>query len=123
MVNPRKIANTLIPVFDFDKSSDTPMYVQIFAELRKLILTGQLRRGERLPSSRGLARELQVSRNTVVAAFDQLATEGYLQSRLGGGSYVASVVPDEMMSTHLVVGKLAKSDVQVRISHRVKSLM
>jgi GntR family transcriptional regulator/MocR family aminotransferase len=66
---------------------------QLYQALRERILDGRLRGGTRLPASRDLAALLGVSRNTVVRAFDQLYAEGYLQSRVGDGSYVAALEP------------------------------
>ena len=56
-----------------------PLYRQVYDGLRDAILDGRLRAAERLPSTRALASELKISRNTVLAAFDQLLSEGYLQ--------------------------------------------
>ena len=71
-----------------------PLHRQIYAELRERILDGRLASGERLPSSRALAEVLAVGRNTVLEAFEMLAAEGYLEARLGSGSYVSSSLPD-----------------------------
>jgi len=56
--------------------------------MRRAILEGKLHAGDKLPSSRELTQDLDLSRNTVVAAVDQLVTEGYLVSRVGSGTYV-----------------------------------
>jgi GntR family transcriptional regulator/MocR family aminotransferase len=48
----------------------------------------------RLPSTRALAAELGVSRNVIMMAFEQLRAEGYLESRVGSGSFVATTLPD-----------------------------
>lgn len=62
---------------------------QIHAQLKARILQGRLPAELRLPTSRELAQALQVSRNTVVRAYEQLLAEGYLQARVGDGTYVA----------------------------------
>ena len=67
---------------------------QVYAALRRAILAGELTAGSRLPSSRTLARDLAVSRNTVLLAYDQLLAEGYVHGRTGSGTYVAHVLPD-----------------------------
>src|SRR5207253_7754953 len=54
-----------------------------------MIISGQLPAGIRLPSTRDLVTHLGVSRNTIVYAFDQLVAEGYLESHIGSGMYVA----------------------------------
>jgi GntR family transcriptional regulator/MocR family aminotransferase len=64
---------------------------QIYRQLLGAILDGRLRPGERLPASRELARQLDVSRNTVAVAYDRLSAEGYLTGRVGAGTYVCTV--------------------------------
>ncbi len=70
-----------------------PLHRQLYEALRRAMLDGKLGGGERLPSSRDLAQDLQLSRNTVVAAINQLSVEGYLESRVGSGTYVNDHVP------------------------------
>ena len=65
--------------------------------LRDEILDGRLRPGSRLPSSRDLARQQGLSRGTVVSAFDQLRSEGYVQGSTGSGTYVSRVLPDDLL--------------------------
>ncbi len=64
---------------------------QLYQALRERILGGQLGSLVRLPATRDLAEALGVSRNTVVRAYDQLYAEGYLQGRIGDGTYVAEL--------------------------------
>ena len=84
-----------LPVVDLDPALAEPLHRQLYFGVRRAILDGRLRPGLRLPSTRRLAGELQVSRNTVLAAFEQLAAEGYLESRTGAGSFVSRRLPDE----------------------------
>ncbi|WP_310564095.1 PLP-dependent aminotransferase family protein [Hydrogenophaga sp.] len=70
-----------------------PLHRQLYEALRRAMLDGKLGPGERLPSSRDLAQDLNLSRNTVVAAINQLSVEGYLESRVGSGTYVNDNVP------------------------------
>ncbi|WP_291215327.1 winged helix-turn-helix domain-containing protein, partial [Hydrogenophaga sp.] len=70
-----------------------PLHRQLYEALRRAMLDGKLGAGERLPSSRDLAEDLSLSRNTVVAAINQLSVEGYLASRVGSGTYVNDNVP------------------------------
>ena len=70
-----------------------PLHRQAHRALRGAILAGRLRGGERLASTRALARELGVSRNTVLQAYEQLVAEGYATARGGSGTYVAEVLP------------------------------
>jgi GntR family transcriptional regulator/MocR family aminotransferase len=72
---------------------DGPLHRQTYRAVRGAILEGRLRPGARLPSSRTLARELGVSRNTALQAFEQLVAEGYAVARGGSGTYVAEPLP------------------------------
>lgn len=72
-----------------DRASATPLWRQVYAQLRDAILAGTLRAEERLPSSRELATSLGVSRNLVLEAYEQLVAEGYLESRPQSGMVVA----------------------------------
>lgn len=65
----------------------------LHAQLRSAIVDGRLRAGLKLPSSRALARQYGVSRNSVIAAYDLLLAEGYLTAHPRGGTYVARAVP------------------------------
>ncbi|MEO6689403.1 MAG: PLP-dependent aminotransferase family protein [Dokdonella sp.] len=65
----------------------------LHAQLRAAILDGRLQPGLRLPSTRAFAAAFGVSRNTAVAAYDLLLSEGYLLTRQGAGAYVAAVLP------------------------------
>ena len=66
-----------------------PLSRQIYGGLRSAILSGTLRSGERLPSTRDLAEQLGVSRTVVLLAYDQLLAEGFVHGRAGSGTYVA----------------------------------
>ena len=66
----------------------------LHGQLRAAILEGRLQPGLRLPSTRGLADACGVSRNTAMAAYDLLLSEGYLVARQGAGTYVANALPD-----------------------------
>ena len=83
---------------DNPQRPDPPAYRQLYEQLRAGILSGQLKAGSPLPASRRLAAEAGVSRNTVLAAFDQLDAEGYLDRRPGSGTYVADVLPERLLS-------------------------
>ena len=73
-----------------DRTSATPLGLQLAAGVREQVLAGALRRGDRLPSSRALAADLGVSRSVAEQAYDQLLAEGWLEARRGSGTYVAS---------------------------------
>jgi GntR family transcriptional regulator/MocR family aminotransferase len=72
-----------------DRGVGEPLRSQLEAGLRDAIRSGRLQGGERLPSSRGLARELGVSRGLVQEVYNQLLAEGYLTSQVGSATRVA----------------------------------
>lgn len=88
---------TLSPAIavNLDYASAVPLYRQLYEGLRQAILGGRLQAGRPLPSTRLLASALDVSRTTVVLAFEQLLAEGYVQGKVGAGTYVADVLPDD----------------------------
>ena len=77
-----------------DTDNGQPRYLQLYAHLRESIVNGQLRPGQRLPSSRMLARDLGLARGTVILAYEQMTIEGYFISRKGAGTYVANELPE-----------------------------
>lgn len=78
-------------------ASHTPLHRQIYEKLRQAMLSGELPAKSRIPSSRALAQQLGVSRMTIVNAYDQLFAEGYLEGKIGAGTYVASALPEELL--------------------------
>ena len=64
---------------------------QLTRALRDAVLNGRLRSGDRLPATRALASELGISRNTVLASYEELAAEGFLLGKVGSGSYIAAI--------------------------------
>ncbi len=83
----------------FSPTLNTPLYQQLYTHLRTAILSGKLKHGMKLPSTRALADELNVSRNTVFNTYRQLTAEGYLESVEGSGTFVARVLPDLLLTT------------------------
>jgi GntR family transcriptional regulator/MocR family aminotransferase len=73
-----------------DRDADTPLNRQLYTSLRSHILDGRLTPTTKLPATRKLADELGVSRNTVIAAYDALLAEGFLDSVRGSGTRVAA---------------------------------
>ena len=80
-----------------DPRSATPLHRQLYDEIRAAVLGGRLSAGARLPSTRALASDLAVSRNTVAGAFDQLLAEGYIEGRPGAGTFVAKELPEDLL--------------------------
>jgi GntR family transcriptional regulator/MocR family aminotransferase len=100
----KKRIGTLFLPFTLDSTSSVPLYRQLYESLRQAILMGQLVAGTQLPSTRVLASRLGISRTTVVIAFDQLLSEGYIQGKMGSGTYVSSVLPDDLLQKPAPMG-------------------
>lgn len=77
------------------------LYQQLARAVRNAILSGRLGSGQKLPATRALAEQLSVSRNTVLAAFEQLLSEGYVESSAGSGTYVADNLPELIATDEL----------------------
>lgn len=92
----RPSSGALLPGLSLTKGSRAPKSRQLFQELRKVVLSGQLKPGTRMPATRNLADELGVSRTTVAQAYEQLKSEGYLQGREKSGTFIPAVLPEEM---------------------------
>jgi GntR family transcriptional regulator/MocR family aminotransferase len=86
----------LTPYISFDRTCGVPFYTQIYNGYRTAIVSGRLGPGQRLPSTRTVAAELRISRLPVLNAFDQLLHEGYLEGKVGSGTYVRDCIPDEV---------------------------
>ncbi len=92
MPAPPDLAELLL--LGLDRDSEAPLLRQLYLELRRAVLAGVLPPGARLPATRALAQQLGVARNTVVAAYDQLLAEGFIEGRTGAGSYVSRDLPE-----------------------------
>lgn len=82
-----------------DRNRKTPLYRQIYQTIRQAILTGEFQPTMPLPATRLLAKQLGVSRMTIVNAYDQLFAEGYLEAKTGAGTFVAARLPEELLQT------------------------
>ncbi|CAD6541222.1 Histidinol-phosphate aminotransferase [Paraburkholderia hiiakae] len=91
-----------------DRGSAQPVYRQLHKLLQQAILSRELPAGARVPSSRLLAAELGIARNTVTQVYEQLVLEGYVTSATGRGTFVADTSPDE------IVGATEIGSMQVR---------
>ena len=90
----KRAARIALPPLTFDRRR--PLAPQVATALRIAIRTGRLRSGDRVPSTRVLAREIGVSRQVVVGAYEELVLTGELDGRTGDGSYVAAQPPIRM---------------------------
>src|SRR6516225_4959548 len=89
----KRVSTGFLPVISLNSSSRTPMYRQLYDRFRGAILAGQLRPGQRVPSTRSLAEELKVSRIPVSSAYEQLQAEGFFETFAGAGTCVARSIP------------------------------
>jgi GntR family transcriptional regulator / MocR family aminotransferase len=89
-----------IPVL-LDRSRREPLTSQLVEQLRDAIRHARIRAGTRLPSSRRLAEQLAVSRNTVIRAYDALIVEGYVESRPASGIFVSESLPGSPVTVTL----------------------
>lgn len=80
-----------------DNDSATPIYIQIYEQLKEKIISGEILEGDKLTSTRRLSSELNVSRNTVENAYMQLSSEGYVSSKAGSG-FVAENLDNSIIS-------------------------
>jgi GntR family transcriptional regulator/MocR family aminotransferase len=88
----------IVPVIPIDREADAPLHRQVYSGFRDAILRGDLAAGQQVPSSRALAAELTISRFPVLDAYAQLLAEGYFESRVGAGTFVASSLPHRAAS-------------------------
>lgn len=80
-------------------NADSPIYEQIKEQIKLLILNGELKAGDALPSMRLLAKELRISIITTKRAYEELEREGYIESFTGKGSFVKSMNQDMVKET------------------------
>ena len=93
MSSGRSTAEAVPLPIELARDSGVPLAVQLADRLRDGAAAGQLRVGDRLPSTRTLARQLQVSRTVTAAAYEQLHAEGWIDGRHGSGTYVTTTPP------------------------------
>jgi GntR family transcriptional regulator/MocR family aminotransferase len=94
---PKEIEEIPFVFIRLDGSSSEPLYLQLYNVIRESILTGKLKGGLKLPGTRTLAKEIKVSRNTIILAFEQLIAEGYVTGKAGAGTYVTDNIPDKLL--------------------------
>lgn len=99
------------------------LYTRLYDVVRMSILDGSLSSGTRLPPSRDLAQELQLSRNTVIKVYEQLLAEGYIVSRAGSGTYVTESVPDKLLNATIHTPLLSEQPAPSTLPIRGKQLL
>src|ERR1700737_2080295 len=109
------MVDPLIGTLQLSPGSDETLMRQLTDQLRALITGGRLAPGQSLPSSRALARSLNVSRNTVSFAIEQLTAEGYLSTSQGrrpvvlaGASLVSSRAPSRRAANRGIPGLVSR---------------
>src|SRR6202034_656496 len=106
----KRLPASFLPPISLDPRGKAPMYRQLYTWFRKAIIDGQMRPGQRVPSTRALAAELKISRIPVLNAYEQLLAEGYFETFVGAGTCVARSIPDDGPSPP---GLKAGRDIQV----------
>jgi GntR family transcriptional regulator / MocR family aminotransferase len=101
-----------------EQRSSMPAYMWLYQSLRAEILEGRLRAGARLPATRDLAKQYELSRGTIVNAFEQLKSEGYVEGSIGSGTYVSKILPEELLQVGRETSRqtIAKRQARRRIS-------
>lgn len=88
---------TSLPLSLPPPGAGVPLYRWLYEQLRMAILEGRLHSGARLPATRDVGSMYRLSRATVVTAFEQLKSEGYVEGRTGSGTYVSKVLPEQLL--------------------------
>src|SRR6202166_2230360 len=91
-----KVSEAIAPVIAVDRKASAPLHKQVYDGFRMAIVRGNLRPGQRVPSSRALGVELGLSRIPVLNAYAQLLAEGYFESRKGAGTFVSDSLPESL---------------------------
>jgi GntR family transcriptional regulator / MocR family aminotransferase len=122
----KRVSGSFLPPIVLQANRKSPLYHQLYDWFRQAIVTGQLRPGQGVPSTRSLAAELKISRIPVASAYEQLREEGYLQTFRRAGTCVANSMPDDALSP--IVRSTSRSSglvstgVPRRISRRIAAM-
>jgi GntR family transcriptional regulator / MocR family aminotransferase len=100
-----------------DPLSTVPLNRQIYEFWRDGILSGRFAGGERVPSTREVASALDLARGTVTQAYEQLFSEGYLQTVRGSGTFVCRQLPESLLRPQTAADRSAYSTISVRLSN------
>lgn len=104
------------------RNAEASLFRWVYDEIRTAIVSGRLEAGARLPSSRSLARQQSVSRGIVVAAFEQLAAEGYIECVVGSGSFVRRAPRKPTLAAKPLRPATGSAGPQLRLSRRGQCL-
>jgi GntR family transcriptional regulator / MocR family aminotransferase len=112
----KRPGGALLLGIDIDHRSGRPIGTQLYAALRELMLSGALNAGDRLPATRTLARELRLSRTTVIDAFERLIAEGLVETRVGSGTFVSDAFNADRPSQQPYRGRIDPTRGKPRLS-------
>jgi GntR family transcriptional regulator/MocR family aminotransferase len=103
----KKTASGISPLIALDRECSRALHAQIYDGYRSAIVAGNLRGGQRVPSTRVLASELGVSRFPVLTAYSQLLAEGYFESRVGSGTTISNCLPERFPCNTLPIREVS----------------
>lgn len=115
----KKQAGALLSSIEIDRNANRKIGVQLYMSLRDIILSGGLSAGDRLPASRTMAKEIGVSRTTVIDAVERLVSEGILVSRVGAGTFVSDIL-DQQRPTPIIADAPSVRRIKPRLSHTIE---
>ena len=104
-----------------DPAASEPLFLQIARAIAAAIAAGRIGAGDRLPGTRTLATTLDVHRNTAVAAYGELASQGWIDSARGSGTFVSAHLPDTSLPAPVVAGVAVKPGYALGRAPRVSS--
>ncbi len=100
-------------------SSGEPIYLQITSQIKAMIMNGELKEGDALPSMRNLAQQLRISVITTKRAYEDLEREGFIESYTGKGSFVKAQNTELLREEHLrqIEGSLGEACEKAKMSN------
>src|SRR6266704_1708297 len=105
-----------------DRAAAEPLHHQLYRQIRDELVSGSFNDdSSRLPSSRALAADQGISRFTVNLALSRLHAEGYLESKVGSGTFVVEALPENFLSAHTTKAA-PPTERPPRLSNRVKNI-
>ena len=113
---------TALPLSLRASQTGVPLYRWVYDELRDAILEGRLQPGSRLPATRDLASAYRISRTTLVTAFEQLKSEGYVEGRTGSGTFVSRILPEQLLNASRARDQRRLPHKKIQISSYAKRL-
>lgn len=113
----------LLTFIHLDKQLKTPLYLQLYQQVKANILSGMLKQGDRMPSTRSFSEGLGISRNSVLLAFDQLTLEGFLMTRAGNGTFVCDQLNELKINKKRIVALTSSlKELPDQVPNRLKEL-